>query len=53
MMPGEPAKWKPEAGPMSNYFSSVNRNKKSVTLNLKRPKGKAILLDLAKQADVV
>ncbi|WAO94376.1 Hypothetical protein NCS54_01195700 [Fusarium falciforme] len=53
MMPGEPAKWKPEAGPMSNYFSSVNRNKRSVTLNLKKAKGKAILLDLAKQADVV
>ncbi|KAJ4238322.1 hypothetical protein NW757_013138 [Fusarium falciforme] len=38
---------------MSNYFSSVNRNKRSVTLNLKRPKGKAILLGLAKHADVV
>ncbi|KAG7078366.1 Succinate--hydroxymethylglutarate CoA-transferase [Colletotrichum scovillei] len=53
MMPGEPAKWDPEAGPMSNYFSSVNRNKRSVTLNLKSPKGKAILVDLARKADVL
>lgn len=37
----------------SAYFMSVNRGKKSVTLDLKSPEGKAILIDLVKQADVL
>ena len=37
----------------SNYFATVNRNKKCVTLNLKDPKGKEMFLELVKQADVV
>ena len=37
----------------SNYFATVNRNKKCVTLNLKDPKGKEMLLELVKQVDVV
>jgi succinate--hydroxymethylglutarate CoA-transferase len=52
-MPGEGAAWKTEAGPISNYFSAVNRNKRSVTLNLKHPKGQSIFMDLAKKTDVL
>jgi succinate---hydroxymethylglutarate CoA-transferase len=52
-MPGEGDSWKATAGPMSNYFSAVNRNKKSVTLNIKNPSGKEIFLKLAKSADVL
>lgn len=52
-MAGEAAAWKTAAGPMSNYFSAVNRNKRSVTVNMKHPKGKEILVKLAKSADVL
>ncbi len=34
-------------------FDLLNRNKKSVTLNLKAPEGKAILLGLARDTDVL
>ena len=37
----------------SNYFATINRNKKCVTLNLKDPKGKEMFLELVKKADVV
>ncbi len=37
----------------SCYFMSVNRNKKSITLNLKSPEGMEVLLKLARQADVI
>ncbi|RBW71111.1 CaiB/BaiF CoA transferase family protein [Bacillus taeanensis] len=37
----------------SAYFLSVNRNKKSIVLNLKEKKGKEVLLKLVKEADVV
>jgi CoA:oxalate CoA-transferase len=37
----------------SAYFISVNRNKKSVCLDLKRQSGKAVLEDLLTRADVV
>jgi crotonobetainyl-CoA:carnitine CoA-transferase CaiB-like acyl-CoA transferase len=35
------------------YYNSVNRNKRSLTLDLKRPEARQILLDLAKQSDVL
>ncbi len=35
------------------YFNSVNRNKRSITLDLKLPEAQHIALDLAKQCDVV
>jgi formyl-CoA transferase len=34
-------------------FLALNRNKKSVTLNLKSPEGKALFLELAATADVI
>ncbi len=37
----------------SSYFLSVNRNKRSITLNLKSEKGKEILRELAKRSDVL
>lgn len=37
----------------SSYYSSANRGKKSITLNLADPRGQAIARDLAKWADVV
>ena len=44
-------------GPYQNgesaYFMSLNRNKKSMTLNLKNPKGIEILKDLITKVDVV
>ncbi|MBP2229957.1 crotonobetainyl-CoA:carnitine CoA-transferase CaiB-like acyl-CoA transferase [Azospirillum agricola] len=37
----------------SLWFLSVNRNKRSLTLDYTRPEGRAILFDLARHADVV
>ncbi len=37
----------------SAYFASVNRNKRSLTLNLKKDAGKKILFELLKDADVL
>lgn len=37
----------------SAYFMSINRNKKSITLNLKHPKGKEIFKKLVKHFDVI
>ena len=45
--------WPPFAGGESTYFMSVNRNKKSVTLNLKTAEGRDILKRLAKKSDVL
>jgi CoA:oxalate CoA-transferase len=42
----------PFADERSVYFCSVNRNKRSITLNLKRPLGKEALLRLVQSADV-
>jgi len=44
-------------GPMVNgesaYFMSINRGKKGITLNLKRARGREILLELAARSDVL
>ena len=37
----------------SAFFTSVNRNKKSTTLNLKSEKGRRMFYDLVKDADVL
>ncbi|NCZ78371.1 MAG: CoA transferase [Burkholderiaceae bacterium] len=37
----------------SAYYISINRNKKSITLNISTPEGQAIVRDLVKTSDVV
>jgi crotonobetainyl-CoA:carnitine CoA-transferase CaiB-like acyl-CoA transferase len=37
----------------SAYFLAINRNKRSVTLDLKQPRGRALFLELVKVSDVV
>ena len=37
----------------SLYFASFNRNKRSITLDLRKPEGKDVLSDLIRRADVV
>ncbi|PHH59260.1 hypothetical protein CDD81_3517 [Ophiocordyceps australis] len=49
---GEQDVWKP-GSQLSAYFATINRNKRSITLNLKHQKGRSILLDLARRADIV
>jgi crotonobetainyl-CoA:carnitine CoA-transferase CaiB-like acyl-CoA transferase len=45
--------WAPFVGGWSTYFLSVNRNKKSVTVDLKTSHGQAILAGLIRSADVL
>src|SRR5262245_52703525 len=40
-------------GLYSGHFAAYNRNKKSLTLDLRSARGKEILLDLIKRADVL
>ncbi len=47
-------RWAPPfVGDESAYFLSINRNKRSITLNLRDDQGKRIFMDLARDADVV
>ena len=52
---GDYGRFMPPQGPggMSLYFQAINRNKRSVTLNLKTDKGREIFQRLAREADVV
>ena len=45
--------WPPFVVGEATYFLSVNRSKKSLTLNMKAPEGQAILRKLLAKADVV
>ena len=45
--------WPPLLGDNSGYHVVLNRNKRSLTLNLKKPEGKEIFKRLAAEADVV
>ncbi|MCG6171504.1 CoA transferase, partial [Anoxybacillus sp. LAT_11] len=38
---------------MSAYYTAINRNKRSITINLKEEKGKNIIRHLVKTADVI
>ena len=40
-------------GGLSAYYISVNRNKKSLTIDLKVPEGREVFYDLVRKADVV
>ena len=40
-------------GGLNAYFETINRNKKSITLNLRHPKGQEAFYKLAKEADVI
>ena len=46
-------KYPPFIGSESAYFMNLNRNKKSIVLNLKDPRGQKTFLDLIKRADVI
>ncbi|MBI2943189.1 MAG: CoA transferase [Candidatus Wallbacteria bacterium] len=43
----------PFEGGEASYYLSCNRNKKSITLNLKSARGREILLELARRSDVM
>ena len=43
----------PFAGKESAYFININRNKRSIVINLKHPKGRELALELAKKSDVI
>ncbi|HEX2499888.1 MAG TPA: CoA transferase [Methylomirabilota bacterium] len=47
--------WAPPRAPdgQASYFFAVNRGKRSITIDLKHPQGKALVLDLARRGDVV
>ncbi|HZD39180.1 MAG TPA: CaiB/BaiF CoA-transferase family protein, partial [Terriglobales bacterium] len=51
---GDPFRtWDKEPKDYSPSFCALNRNKKSITLDLKNPQGKEVFLRLAKDADVI
>src|SRR2546426_7281172 len=52
---GDYGRFMPPHGPdgMSLYFTAINRNKRSITLNLKKEEGRDVFLRLVCQADVV
>lgn len=45
--------WDPFLNDLGTMFVSYNKNKKSVEMNLAAPEGKAVIYEMAKQADVV
>src|SRR5215210_6778447 len=44
--------WAPFVGGWSTYYLTVNRNKKSVAVDLKSAEGRALIEDLFRTADV-
>ncbi|KAM3414438.1 hypothetical protein BST61_g9603 [Cercospora zeina] len=53
LIAGEETQWKSDVGPISNYFCAINRNKRSITLNLKSGEAKDIFFELLKTSDVL
>src|SRR5437667_9525810 len=52
---GDYGRYMPPHGPggMSLYFTAINRNKRSITLNLKAEQGREVFLRMLRHADVV
>lgn len=52
---GDYGRFMPPHGPdgVSLYFTAINRNKRSITLNLKKEEGRDVFLRLVRDADVV
>lgn len=50
---GEAAAWKDGTGPISFYFAAINRNKRSLTLDLKKAEALEAVRKLVKETDVV
>src|SRR5437879_1752095 len=52
---GDYGRFMPPQGPggMSLYFTAINRNKRSITINLKAEQGREIFLRMVRHADVV
>ena len=52
---GDYGRYMPPQGPggVSLYFTTMNRNKRSITLNLKEEQGHEIFLRMVRHADVV
>ena len=51
--PGDVPDDKPGGSSQFADYQNTHRNKRSVTLNLKHPEGKALFIEMVKQADVV
>ena len=45
--------WRLYSGDTSMLYRTINRNKKSIVLDLKTPRGRAIVLDLIRHSDVL
>lgn len=43
----------PSVEGVATYYLGANRNKKSIAVDLSRPEGRALILDLARQSDIV
>ncbi|MBI2102151.1 CoA transferase [Candidatus Woesearchaeota archaeon] len=50
---GDPMRYFENVNGKNPYFAALNRNKKSISLNLKADEGKKIFMALAKDADVI
>ncbi len=49
---GEAEMWQPDTGPMSFFFAALNRNKRSITLDLKKPEGKEAVHRLVESGEI-
>ncbi|MBE8147195.1 CoA transferase [Brevibacterium casei] len=49
----EPRNWRLKAGTTSMLYRTINRNKKSVTLDLRSEDGRAAVLELVRRSDIV